>query len=170
MSETVELRLYSPLQVDIIDRDALGRAIPFQAVSNDCRSEYARIIMNAFRAIQPQEDARNAFIAPEQDWSEICEKIISLTRTVEAVDGTLYGVYTCRSSGVLDPEEIDDLPYPSFRLTNNNASIRQTKKRIEELTRRAETEYEGWTFDGGTPLAGGVCNPGQPDSRGLPRT
>ena len=75
MSETVELRLYSPLQVDIIDRDALGRAIPFQAVSNDCRSEYARIIMNAFRAIQPQEDARNAFIAPEQDWSEICEKI-----------------------------------------------------------------------------------------------
>ena len=111
MSETVELRLYSPLQIDIINRDAPGRAIPFQAVSNDCRSEYARIIMNAFRAIQPQEDARNAFIAPEQDWSEICEKIISLTRTVEAVDGTLYGVYTCRSSGVLDPEEIDDLEW-----------------------------------------------------------
>ena len=40
-------------------------------------------------------------------------------------------------------------PYPSFRLTNNNAMIRQTKKRIEELSQKAETEYEGWTFDGG---------------------
>lgn len=78
MSETVELRLYSPLQVDIIDRDAPGRAIPFQAVSNDCRSEYARIIMNAFRAIQPQKDARNAFIAPEQD-SMISVRLINST-------------------------------------------------------------------------------------------
>ncbi|WP_325200521.1 hypothetical protein [Oscillibacter sp.] len=43
----------------------------------------------------------------------------------------------------------DPVPYPSFRLTNNNASIRKAKKRIEELTRRAETEYEGWAFDGG---------------------
>ena len=85
MSETVELRLYSPLQVDIIDRDAPGRAIPFQAVSNDCRSEYARIIMNAFRAIQSQEDARNAFTAMKQNWAEVCEKIVSLTRSVELI-------------------------------------------------------------------------------------
>ena len=62
----------------------------------------------------------------------------------------------------LDPVQIEKLkasmardwhpepkPYPSFRLTNNNAMIRQTKKRIEELSQRAETEYEGWTFDGG---------------------
>ena len=41
-------------------------------------------------------------------------------------------------------------PYPSFRLTNNNAVIRQTKERIAELTKRAETDYEGWAFDGGT--------------------
>lgn len=40
-------------------------------------------------------------------------------------------------------------PYPSFRLTNNNAVIRQTKERIAELTKRAETDYEGWAFDGG---------------------
>lgn len=78
MSETVELRLYSPLQVDIIDRDVPGRAIPFQAVSSHCRSEYARIIMNAFRAIQPQKDARNAFIAPEQD-SMISVRLINST-------------------------------------------------------------------------------------------
>lgn len=43
----------------------------------------------------------------------------------------------------------DPKPYPSFRLTNNNAVIRQTKERIAELTRRAETDYEGWIFDGG---------------------
>ena len=40
-------------------------------------------------------------------------------------------------------------PYPSFHLTNNSAVIRQTKKRIEELSQKAETEYEGWAFDGG---------------------
>lgn len=40
-------------------------------------------------------------------------------------------------------------PYPSFRLTNNNAVIRQTRNRIAELTQRAETDYEGWVFDGG---------------------
>ncbi len=43
----------------------------------------------------------------------------------------------------------DPKPYPGFYLTNNNAMIRQTKKRIEELSQKAETEYEGWTFDGG---------------------
>lgn len=45
MSETVELRLYSPRQIDIINRDAPGRAIPFQAVSYHCRSEYTRIML-----------------------------------------------------------------------------------------------------------------------------
>lgn len=40
-------------------------------------------------------------------------------------------------------------PYESYALTNNNASIRQVKARIEELIRRAETVYEGWKFDGG---------------------
>ena len=40
-------------------------------------------------------------------------------------------------------------PYESYELSNNNAVIRQTKARIEELTRQAETVYEGWRFDGG---------------------
>lgn len=43
----------------------------------------------------------------------------------------------------------DPRPYPAFHLTNNNAMIRQTKRRIEELIQRAETEYEGWAFEGG---------------------
>ena len=40
-------------------------------------------------------------------------------------------------------------PYESYALTNNSAVIRQTKKRIEELSQKAETEYEGWAFEGG---------------------
>ena len=40
-------------------------------------------------------------------------------------------------------------PYESCLLTNNSASIRQVKARIEELTRQAETPYVGWEFDGG---------------------
>ena len=52
----------------------------------------------------------------------------------------------------------DPKPYPSFQLTNNNAVIRQTKQRIEELTERAETGYEGWAFDGGTVEANQAAN------------
>ena len=63
---------------------------------------------------------------------------------------------------LLSPEQIEKLrasmardwrtdpkPYPSFHLANNSAVIRQTKKRIEELSQKAETEYEGWAFEGG---------------------
>lgn len=62
----------------------------------------------------------------------------------------------------LNPEQLEKLkasmarswranpkPYESYVLTNNSAVIRQTKKRIEELSQKAETEYEGWAFDGG---------------------
>ena len=40
-------------------------------------------------------------------------------------------------------------PYESYMLTNNNAEIRRVEKRIEELTRVAETEFAGWEFEGG---------------------
>ena len=43
----------------------------------------------------------------------------------------------------------DPKPYESYLLTNNSASIRQVKARIEALTRQEETVYEGWRFDGG---------------------
>lgn len=109
MSEAVELKLYSPLQIDIIDRYAPGRAIPFQAVGCDCQSEYTRIIMNAFRAIQAQEDARNAFTAMKQNWAEVCEKIVSLTRSVELILDRPYNVFTCRSGEKLNAEEVNFL-------------------------------------------------------------
>jgi len=40
-------------------------------------------------------------------------------------------------------------PYEDFKLTNNNAKIKRIQKRIEELSRHAESTYEGWKFDGG---------------------
>ena len=109
MSEVEELKLYSPLQVDIIDRDTPGHAIPFQAVGCDCRSEYTRIIMNALRALQPQEDARNAFTALDQNWAVVSEKVVSLTRSVELLLDRPYSVFTCRSEGKLDAEEVNFL-------------------------------------------------------------
>ena len=45
---------------------------------------------------------------------------------------------------------IEDKPYPSWALSNNNAEIRRVKGRIAELTRKQETVYAGWEFDGGT--------------------
>ena len=40
MSGIVELKLYSPLQVDIIDRDRSGPPIPLQAVNRERGGEY----------------------------------------------------------------------------------------------------------------------------------
>ena len=45
---------------------------------------------------------------------------------------------------------IEDKPYPSWALSNNNAEIRRIKGRIAELTKKQETPYAGWKFDGGT--------------------
>lgn len=45
---------------------------------------------------------------------------------------------------------IEDKPYPSWALSNNNAEIRRVKGRIAELTKKQETAYTGWEFDGGT--------------------
>ncbi len=40
-------------------------------------------------------------------------------------------------------------PYLPWQLSNNNAEIRRVRKRIEELERKADTDYVGWQFDGG---------------------
>ena len=45
---------------------------------------------------------------------------------------------------------IEDKPYPSWALSNNNAEMRRVKGRIAELTKKQETPYAGWEFDGGT--------------------
>lgn len=45
---------------------------------------------------------------------------------------------------------IEDKPFPTWALSNNNAEIRRLKQRIEDIKRHQNTEYKGWKFDGGT--------------------
>ena len=111
MSETVELRLYSPLQIDVIDRDISDRAIPLQAADQERKEEYLRRIVRALGELQSQEDARHAFTAPQQDWSEISKKIISVDRAVTLVNNRLYGLYLCRIGKELAPKEVADLKW-----------------------------------------------------------
>ena len=51
--------------------------------------------------------------------------------------------------GMSQQWHVEDKPYPSWALSNNNAEIRRVKGRIAELTRKNETAYAGWEFDGG---------------------
>lgn len=111
MRETVELRLYSPLQIDVIDRDISDRAIPLQAADQERKEEYLRRIVRALGELQSQEDARHAFTAPQQDWSEISKKIISVDRAVTLVNNRLYGLYLCRIGKELAPKEVADLKW-----------------------------------------------------------
>lgn len=53
-------------------------------------------------------------------------------------------------AGMSQQWHVEDKPYPSWALSNNNAEIRRVKGRIAELTRKQETAYAGWEFDGGT--------------------
>lgn len=53
-------------------------------------------------------------------------------------------------ASMASPWRTDPKPFPSFSLSNNNATIRNTRARIEELEKRQTTPApEGWTFDGG---------------------
>lgn len=44
---------------------------------------------------------------------------------------------------------IQDKPYPSWALSNNNAEIRRIKERIQSLSVNKEELYTGWEFAGG---------------------
>ncbi len=52
-------------------------------------------------------------------------------------------------SGMESSWHLEDKPYPSWALSNNNAEIRRVKERIDTLTRQQELGYAGWDFDGG---------------------
>ena len=49
-----------------------------------------------------------------------------------------------------EPDFCGRIGYPSYALSNNNAKIKATRDRIEELEKRqTEAATEGWTFEGG---------------------
>lgn len=54
------------------------------------------------------------------------------------------------TSGMDGGFRLEDKPYPSWALSNNNANIRRVRQRIEELEKAAESPApDGWSFDGG---------------------
>ena len=52
-------------------------------------------------------------------------------------------------AGMSSQWHIEDKPYPTWALSNNNAEIRRVKDRIKSLTRQKEIGYTGWEFEGG---------------------
>lgn len=91
------------------------------------------------------------------------EKLQSAQETMKAVNAYYRKHKTLDGCPALSTERIEamkeemssqwhiqDKPYPSWALSNNNAEIRRIKGRIAELTKKQETAYAGWEFDGGT--------------------
>lgn len=84
--------------------------------------------------------------------------------TMKAVNAYYRKHKTLDGCTLMSPEQLEKLtadmanrwygraarqPLEPYSLQNNNAEIRRTKGRIEELTRKAEQSYAGWEFDGG---------------------
>lgn len=118
MSEPVELKLYSPLHVDVIDLDYEPKnppdkdspVVPLEAVGRYALAAYTEWILNAIQKLQSQTDAQNAFTYYAKRWNGIVsEKVISISQSVEKVRGRLYGVAVCQSKEPLDPEEVQSL-------------------------------------------------------------
>lgn len=70
-------------------------------------------------------------------------------KTLEDCPGLTWEEIEKLKAGMARSWRTDPKPYESYLLTNNNSAIRQTAKRIEELTRMAQTQFSGWEFEGG---------------------
>ena len=113
MSKTIELRLYSPLHVEIIDLDQGQKESPIapleMAEAGDTAA-YTDQIFSAIQNLRPQMDARNAFTNGTKSWERsLSPKITSLSQSVEKIDGRLYGVAVCQSRVPLGREEVQEL-------------------------------------------------------------
>ena len=70
--------------------------------------------------------------------------------TLDGCDDISTAVREKLDEAMANPWRTDPKPFPSYTLSNNNAAIRSTRARIEELEKRqTEPAPEGWTFDGG---------------------
>lgn len=89
------------------------------------------------------------------------EKLTKAQETMKAVNAYYRKHKTLESCPELDSEAtqklkarmeirgIQDKPYPSWALSNNNAEIRRIKERIQSLSVNKEELYTGWEFAGG---------------------
>ncbi|MCM1525330.1 MAG: YodL domain-containing protein, partial [Ruminococcus sp.] len=89
-------------------------------------------------------------------------KLETLQETMKAVNAYYRKNKTLDGCPHLSPEQTENLkasmsgsyranpkPFESYQLSNNNAEIHRLKDRIAALTRRKESGYAGWEFDGG---------------------
>lgn len=93
---------------------------------------------------------------------EKLDSLEQLQKTMKAVNAYYRKHKTLDGCPHLSPQTIEKLkadmtqgwhlegkPYASWALSNNNAEIHRVKDRIESLTRKADTPFTGWEFDGG---------------------
>lgn len=89
------------------------------------------------------------------------EKLTKTQETMKAVNAYYRKHKSLEGCPELDSEAIEklkkrmeirgiqDKPYPSWALSNNNAEIRRIKERIQSLSVNKEELYTGWEFAGG---------------------
>ncbi|EMD16755.1 hypothetical protein HMPREF9943_00983 [Eggerthia catenaformis OT 569 = DSM 20559] len=89
------------------------------------------------------------------------EKLTKAQETMKAVNAYYRKHKTLESCPDLDSEAtqklkarmeirgVQDKPYPTWALSNNNAEIRRIKDRIQSLSVNKEELYTGWEFAGG---------------------
>lgn len=90
-------------------------------------------------------------------------RLVQSQETMKAVNAYFRKHGTLDRCTHLTPEQISSLkadmaqswhldksrPYQSYTLSNNNAEIRRTRERIENLKQHEQRSYAGWEFDGG---------------------
>ena len=94
------------------------------------------------------------------------EGLVKAQQTMKAVNAYYRKHSTLDGCPHLSPDDIENLkadmasnwhyekkPFPSWKLSNNNAEIHRVRQRIDSLTRAKETVYVGWEFDGGHVVA-----------------
>lgn len=90
-----------------------------------------------------------ARLKQEQESMKAVNAYYKKNKTLEGCPGLTWEQIERLKAAMSRSWRKDPKPYESYVLSNNNAVIRQTARRIEELTRVAETEFSGWTFEGG---------------------
>lgn len=52
----------------------------------------------------------------------------------------------------------ENVPYPSYKLSNNNAEIHRIEKRLKTLEQTRDGKFQGWEFEGGKVVANVEAN------------